>query len=344
MPRSSMCFYVLLACTVFVGTRAHAQGQARYRLTVENTWSEATHPGAFPFDAHFSWIGGGTHDDSVSFWDVGVPASPGIQEMAESGATFLLEQELALAVAQGGAGSVLAWHHWFCPPDTTNGQCGSMQVEFDVTSDHPLVTLVTMLGPSPDWFVGVSGLELHDGNAWVDEVVVDLRPFDGGTRDNNLFQLWGPLTTPPDPVSEITAASGQLIGPGSLGSFTFTRVGQIVDLGQGLAGDHAPVLSAEGSLLTGELMTLTASDLPPGRAAWLFLGTGELNAPLLGGVLVPVPFLTAVLPTGAGTLILSDAMPPGVPSGTGIVVQVWTPDAGGPAGASASNALKLLVP
>ena len=33
-----------------------------------------------------------------------------------------------------------------------------------VTTDHPRVTLVTMIAPSPDWFVGVSGLSLLDAS------------------------------------------------------------------------------------------------------------------------------------------------------------------------------------
>ncbi len=40
-----------------------------------------------------------------------------------------------------------------------------------------------MLSPSPDWFVGVSGLLLHDGSNWIDNLVIDLRPYDGGVRD-----------------------------------------------------------------------------------------------------------------------------------------------------------------
>ena len=34
----------------------------RYQVRIENTWSEATHPGNFPIDAHFSWFGGATHN------------------------------------------------------------------------------------------------------------------------------------------------------------------------------------------------------------------------------------------------------------------------------------------
>ena len=176
----------------------------RYRLTVDVTWSPETHPGACPPNAHLSWLAGGTHDASVSFWQEGKLASPGLVQMAETGVTLLLEDEVAQAIAAAGAGSVLAWHHWFCPLQTSSTSCGLPVVELDVGIAHPLVTLVSMLGPTPDWFVGVSGLPLRDERGWIDTVVVDLRPYDGGTRDANAFELFGPLTLPPEPITLIT--------------------------------------------------------------------------------------------------------------------------------------------
>ncbi len=197
---------------------------ATYRLTIENTWSESSHPGAFPEDAHFSWLGGGTHSPLISLWSEGALASPGIVEMAETGATFQLVTEVEAAITAGDASAILDWQHWFCPTGTTHPNCGPLVVQFEVDEAFPSVTLVTMLGPSPDWFVGVSGLMLHDGIDWIDSITVDLRPHDGGTREQNIFELGGPLTTPQVPISLITAASGQLVGPASLGTFRFERV------------------------------------------------------------------------------------------------------------------------
>lgn len=201
------------------------EGQAaRYRLTVDNTWSEETHPGLFPELAHFSWLGGGTHDASVSFWSAGELASPGVVEMAETGGVITLSFEVQAAVDAGSASSVLLWSWWFCPEGTDALDCGAKVVEFDVEAAHPLVTLATMLGPTPDWFVGVSGLPLRDADGWLDRVVVDLHPYDGGTREWNQWALGGPLTLPPEPISPITEESGQLVGPSSLGTFTFERI------------------------------------------------------------------------------------------------------------------------
>ena len=46
--------------------------------------------------------------------------------------------------------------------DNLRGSPGSTQFEFEVSRDYPLVTLVTMVAPSPDWFVGVSALSLRE--------------------------------------------------------------------------------------------------------------------------------------------------------------------------------------
>lgn len=215
--------YLTLLVTSLILPALDAEA-ARYRLVVSNTWNEATHPALVPEDAHFSWLGGATHDAAVSFWQEGQPASPGIQEMAESGATFILLDEVQDAVDTGSAGAALDWMHWFCPPATTNSRCGPLVVEFDIDESHPLVSLATMLGPSPDWFVGVSGLALRASGQWLPQVSVELFPYDGGTRDANVFALGGPLTTPAAPIELITRAAGQLVGPQSLGSFTFTLI------------------------------------------------------------------------------------------------------------------------
>jgi hypothetical protein len=221
----------------------------RYRVRVVNTWSEATHPGAFPNRAHFSWLGGATHDATVSFWDEGVLATPGMVQMAETGATIILGDEVAAAIAAGSAGSFLEWRRWFCTEGLVDERCGPSDLVVEIEEPFSRITLVTMLGPTPDWFVGVTGLALHDGNDWIEELTIDLRPYDGGTRDANAWALGGALTVPPEPVSLITVASGQLVGPASLGRFEFKRL-------QGTVPTVPASTPALGAVLVGGLALL----------------------------------------------------------------------------------------
>ena len=194
----------------------------RYQLEVINTWSEETHPGALAGNAHFSYLAGATHDEAATIWRAGEVSSPGVTEMAETGKTTILVEEIA---ATAGVDSLLSWPYWFCAPATSNTKCGEPTVEFDVNPEYPFVSLAAMIGPSPDWFVGVDTLSLVENGRWVEEITVVLTPWDGGTRSNNdSFALGGTRNDPPEPISAVTETSGQLVGPQPIGSYVFSLV------------------------------------------------------------------------------------------------------------------------
>ena len=95
----------LLAAATLPLATARAQGSiATYEVRFDATWSATTHPGAYPGGAHFSPLVGGTHDGSGHFWMAGGLATPGIEAMAETGATGQLSSEINAAIAVGSAG------------------------------------------------------------------------------------------------------------------------------------------------------------------------------------------------------------------------------------------------
>jgi hypothetical protein len=192
--------------------------RARYRLAFDATWSGATHPVDFPSAAHFSSLVGGTHDASVSFWREGELATQGVQDMAERGRTSPLDQEVEAAIRNGSAERV-----WI--GSDINPSPGSTSLEFEISQRHPLATFVSMIAPSPDWFVGVSGLTLFQNGQWVDERRVDLIPWDAGTDSGTTFTSPDRDTQPRIGISRILSAP--LASTGSvrpLGTFTFTRL------------------------------------------------------------------------------------------------------------------------
>lgn len=195
-----------------------ASERARYRLTFDATWSGATHPVDFPSAAHFSSLVGGTHDASVSFWREGVLATQGIQDMAERGRTSPLDQEIEAAIRGGGAERV-----WV--GGSINPSPGTASLEFEISQRYPLATFVSMIAPSPDWFVGVSGLALFQNGQWVNERRVDLIPWDAGTDSGTTFTSPDRDTQPRTGISRILSvplASAGSLRP--LGTFTFTIV------------------------------------------------------------------------------------------------------------------------
>ena len=58
---------------------------------------------------------------------------------------------------------------------------GFAGVQIEATLAHPFVTVVSMVAPSPDWFVGVTGIPLFRGGEWAEELRVDAHAYDAGT-------------------------------------------------------------------------------------------------------------------------------------------------------------------
>ena len=81
-----------------------------------------------------------------------------------------------------------------------------------------------MVAPSPDWFVGVSGLQMIENGDSADEIVVVLRPHDAGTDSGTTYRSVNQATVPPVPISLITGPPF-IVGSSvpAVGTFTFTR-------------------------------------------------------------------------------------------------------------------------
>ncbi len=196
-----------------------ASFSARYRVTFEATWSAASHPDQFPASAHFSGLVGGIHDARASFWAPGQTASVGIEMMAELGSQGPLSQEVQQAVAAGTAGGTLLGGGIGRSP-------GQVSLEFSIDQRYPLVTLVSMIAPSPDWFVGVNSLNLYRNGAWVPELTFSLYPFDAGTDSGTTYLSPDADTQPRGVIREITGApfaNQGIVQP--MGTFRFERIG-----------------------------------------------------------------------------------------------------------------------
>jgi hypothetical protein len=193
-------------------------GPAEYRLSFEATWSAATHPTDFPPNPHFSGLIGATHRPDIRLWQMGELASPGIKNMAETGGKSPLDAEIDGMIAAGDACVQISG-------GGINPSPGVVDVTFVVNEDCPTVSVVTMIAPSPDWFVGVSALSLLEGGAWVDEKVVELFPYDAGTDSGTSYMSPDLPTASPEGI--VMIKDEPLLVDGGippLGIFTFTRL------------------------------------------------------------------------------------------------------------------------
>lgn len=62
---------------------------------------------------------------------------------------------------------------------------------FRVTREHHLVSLVTAIIPSPDWFLGVSNMELCEVTTtkWAPSLTFNLYALDAGTDSGLTFEV-----------------------------------------------------------------------------------------------------------------------------------------------------------
>lgn len=73
---------------------------------------------------------------------------------------------------------------------------------FRTDSRNHQVSLVSMLGPSPDWIVGVSGLELCLRNCtWAESREIPLYPWDAGVDSGMSYESPDTPTVPHQPIS-----------------------------------------------------------------------------------------------------------------------------------------------
>jgi len=193
---------------------------ATYRVTFNATWSEANHSLNFPGDPHFSGLVGAVHNEQIQFWMNGQPASAGIKLMAETGGKDDLLTEVQDAINNGYAISEISGGGVSTSP-------GAVSTEFEVSADYPQVTVVSMVAPSPDWFVGVHNLSLIENGAFVSGRTVELAVYDAGTDSGLRYTSDDLATNPREPIQLLSSAAEDapfIDGLPVVGQFIFERL------------------------------------------------------------------------------------------------------------------------
>ncbi|MGZ2368178.1 spondin domain-containing protein [Ancylomarina sp. YFZ004] len=170
------------------------EGDATYTVTFTMHWSAADFETDYPSNAHFSPLIGWSHKTTSDFFELETSASAGIKEMAETGGTGTLKTELEAKIAAGeGLDFVLG--------SGLGSGTGDITVEVTVDAANPAVTLVSMVAPSPDWYVAALNVNLYDGSNFVDTKTVTAAVYDAGTDSGITFASDNSVTTPQAPIS-----------------------------------------------------------------------------------------------------------------------------------------------
>jgi hypothetical protein len=174
-----------------------------YRINLTFNWTESNHTnsfGDFPNNAHFSPVIGSIHKNNHSFFRTGDLASPGIKLMAETGKISILSSEIDLQISQE-----LVYDKFFAQGPASNSE-NKFISEIKAYKNYHFLSLVSMIAPSPDWFIATRNVNLkNEDGTWKDEITLDIHGYDSGTDSGEEFTS---INNPTSPVEEIKRFEG----------------------------------------------------------------------------------------------------------------------------------------
>jgi hypothetical protein len=148
-----------------------------------------------------------THNSNAWLWKPGILASPGTESMAENGNAIPMLAEIDSMVIRGNAGALIV----SLAPALT----GSQPVSFYTNSNYPYLSVISMIAPTPDWFVGLSNFNLYNNNSWITDTTINLFVYDAGTEDGDVFSYSNPATSPQQNVQILASAQATVLANGN---------------------------------------------------------------------------------------------------------------------------------
>ncbi|NNC71048.1 MAG: T9SS type A sorting domain-containing protein [Flavobacteriaceae bacterium] len=199
----------------FLVLSSYAQ-DATYKIEFISNWSSSTHPTDYPSgSAHWSPLIGTTHQNAAFALQLGVVASDGVEQVAETGGTSILTQEINTLITAGVAYEVINGSGLGSGPGTITIN------DVDVDANFPYISLITMIAPSPDWVAMIGNQKLTDNSGnWINAISVDVYATDAGTDSGATYNSPNADITP-----HIDMESLQTVVPFSneiVGTFVFT--------------------------------------------------------------------------------------------------------------------------
>ena len=170
---------------------------ATYTLTFKADWSASTHPVDFPSSPHFSGLIGLSHNSNTKIWNTGELSSTGIKSMAETGSKSSLSSEINTIISNGHANATISGGGVGTSP-------GNVTITFSTNNIFPLISVVSMIAPSPDWFIGVNSTNLMENGSFIPTKTIDLYPYDAGTDSGSGYTSSNSATSPAENIFQIT--------------------------------------------------------------------------------------------------------------------------------------------
>ena len=200
-----LLLFLITSCKKSAQIAASNFSEATYAVEVTGKWSAPDF--TVPPGVHFTNIVGMVHNAKAGLWKPGSLATKGIENVAETGSIAAILLEIDSAMRSKNALSVIL----FAPPSAT----GTKQSTIYCNSNYPMVSFASMIAPSPDWFIGLSGLNLYNNNQWAADTTIQLFVYDSGTEEGDIFGYSNPPTNPQQPIHLLAATEATVLANGS---------------------------------------------------------------------------------------------------------------------------------
>lgn len=175
-----------------------AEDTVTYQLTFTRTWEADNFPTNFPGNSHFSPLVGLTHNADGFIFKPDTAASAGMVSMAETGSKFQLKEEISAIQNAGNS-------NYLIDESGVSGSAKSVTFTFEASQAFSLLSVVSMVAPSPDWFIGLESLPLFTDNQWLESQTIQLKVYDAGSDSGTRFGSANQATSPAEPIMLLTS-------------------------------------------------------------------------------------------------------------------------------------------
>lgn len=216
MKKITITIILCFICTII--SDSFAQSTATYDINFTSTWNSGDH-GTLPVNAHWSDLVGANHNSDIIFLEMGGTATTGIENVAEAGSNVVFNAEVQAAINTDNA------EQWLQQSFSPFAAISSATLSnITISQEFPLLTLVSMIAPSPDWIIAVNSLNLWDVsmNKWKESFTVDLFPYDAGTKNGFGYSGNNTATNPRGVITNVAGAASYPFNATKIGTLTIT--------------------------------------------------------------------------------------------------------------------------
>ena len=206
----------LTACKKTDGPISYSE--ATYKVTVSGKWKLPEF--SIPTNVHFTSLVGMIHNNNSYLFRPGSNATLGVERQAEDGNGIPLLAEIDTLISQkkAAASSII-----FTLPYNAD-----VSTFIYANSSYSIYSCMSMIAPTPDWFIGLHDFNLLRNGQWISDTTVNMFVYDAGTEDGDVFNQSGASTTPQQPVTLLTAPKATVLANGNatlapMATIRFTR-------------------------------------------------------------------------------------------------------------------------